>query len=110
MPGSYAEGKFVPTTVDGFDLDIEHGSRDQDANYIQLVQTLRDFMLQAKAAGDTREYIISGTPQCIVATDVMYNMIQGVRFDLINVQFYNTPQCKTTPTSPPIILIETDNE
>lgn len=93
----------MPTTVDGFDLDIEHGSADQDANYIQLVHSLRGFMEQAKAAGDSRDYIISGTPQCLVTKDVMYSMIQGVKFDLINLQLYNTPQCKA-PLAPAHII------
>lgn len=107
LPGSY-KGDFIPTVVDGFDFDIEHGSANQDAQYIGLIRALRGFMDQAKATGDTREYIISGSPQCLVTTDVMYNMIQGAKFDLINVQFYNTPQCKASPASPHIICIETN--
>ncbi|KAK1993950.1 chitin recognition protein [Colletotrichum falcatum] len=74
--------------VDGFDMDIEHPSTDNSAGYIALVSTLRNFYASA-----TKRYYLTGAPQCIVPDASMAAMISNVKFDMIFVQFYNTPSC-----------------
>lgn len=93
------DGLMPPTVVDGFDLDIEHASDDKDVAYIQFINTLRQLM----NTDSTRDYIISAAPQCTVQGDAMQNMINKAQFDLINVQFYNTPQCTYLQTSATLI-------
>ncbi|WDK21615.1 chitin recognition protein [Colletotrichum graminicola] len=74
--------------VDGFDMDIEHPSTDNSAGYIALVSLLRTFYASA-----TKPYYLTGAPQCIVPDASMAAMISSVKFDMIFVQFYNTPSC-----------------
>ncbi|KAK2010409.1 chitin recognition protein [Colletotrichum eremochloae] len=74
--------------VDGFDMDIEHASTDNSAGYIALVTALRKFYSSA-----AKRYYLTGAPQCIVPDANMAAMISSVKFDMIFVQFYNTPIC-----------------
>lgn len=41
----------------------------------------------------TKQYLITGAPQCIVPDANMGTMIAAVKFDIIWIQFYNTPYC-----------------
>ncbi|OLN86836.1 Endochitinase A1 [Colletotrichum chlorophyti] len=74
--------------VDGFDMDIEHPSTDNSAGYIALVTLLRQFFSTA-----SKPYYLTGAPQCVVPDANMAAMISAVKFDMIFVQFYNTPSC-----------------
>lgn len=97
--------------VDGFDMDIEHPSTgepqlfhsfffvpaeyahaylqtDNSAGYIALVTLLRTFFTMA-----SKQYYLTGAPQCVVPDASMAAMISAVKFDMIFVQFYNTPSC-----------------
>jgi chitinase len=40
-----------------------------------------------------KQYIITGAPQCVVPDASMATMISKVKFDILWVQFYNTPAC-----------------
>lgn len=40
-----------------------------------------------------KRYIITGAPQCIVPDANMGRMITGAKFDILYIQYYNTPQC-----------------
>jgi chitinase len=53
-----------------------------------MIQKLRSHFPEAD-----KEYMITGAPQCIVPDANMGNMIASVQFDVIWVQYYNTPQC-----------------
>jgi chitinase len=53
-----------------------------------MLQTLRSYFETA-----SKPYIITGAPQCVVPDADMGAMIQAVLFDIIWVQYYNTPQC-----------------
>jgi len=89
--------------VDGFDMDIEYQSTgmtnrsvlkphadnlDSSVGYIAMLQRLRVHFATA-----SKTYLISGAPQCVVPDANMAQMISAVQFDLIFIQFYNTPFC-----------------
>ena len=40
-----------------------------------------------------KTYLLTSAPQCVVPDANMGNLISAVSFDIIWVQFYNTPQC-----------------
>lgn len=73
--------------VDGFDLDIENGIGAYPYQY--LVSTLRELFETDKS----KQYYISGAPQCVVPDASMGDMIFNSVFDYLFVQFYNTPTC-----------------
>ncbi|KAK7963824.1 glycoside hydrolase [Apiospora saccharicola] len=75
-------------SVDGFDLDIEHPSTDASAGYKALVTKLRS--LYATVPG---MFYLTASPQCVVPDANMKDMLMATTFDIIFVQFYNTPQC-----------------
>ncbi|KAK8856371.1 glycoside hydrolase superfamily [Apiospora arundinis] len=76
-------------SVDGFDLDIEHPSTDGSAGYNALVTKLRS--LYATVPGSA--FYLTASPQCVVPDANMKDMLAATTFDMIFIQFYNTPQC-----------------
>ncbi|KAF4865232.1 putative endochitinase [Colletotrichum siamense] len=74
--------------VDGFDMDIEWPSTDNSEGYIAMLTLLRSFFPTA-----SKPYYLTGAPQCIVPDANMGDMITAIPFDMIFVQFYNTPAC-----------------
>ncbi|KAK2749016.1 putative class III aminotransferase [Colletotrichum kahawae] len=74
--------------VDGFDMDIEWPSTDNSEGYIAMLTLLRSFFATA-----SKPYYLTGAPQCIVPDANMGDMITAIPFDMIFVQFYNTPAC-----------------
>ncbi|KFY66785.1 hypothetical protein V497_00732 [Pseudogymnoascus sp. VKM F-4516 (FW-969)] len=85
LPGT--EGFGIATVVDGFDFDIEHPDTDKSAGYIAMINRLRSYFPKGS------NYLITGAPQCVVEDANMDLMIQGAEFDIIWVQYYNTPGC-----------------
>jgi chitinase len=53
-----------------------------------MIKTLRRHFGGAK-----KPYLITGAPQCVVPDANMGQMISQAQFDIIWVQYYNTPQC-----------------
>ncbi|KAJ8058396.1 hypothetical protein OCU04_012586 [Sclerotinia nivalis] len=49
--------------------------------------------LRAHFIGAEKQYLITGAPQCIIPDANMGNMIAASQFDILFIQFYNTPQC-----------------
>ncbi|KAI5927319.1 glycoside hydrolase superfamily [Camillea tinctor] len=74
--------------VDGFDLDIEHPSLDKAAGYKALVKRLRALYAREKGT-----YYLTASPQCVVPDANMAEILKATSFDMVFVQFYNTPQC-----------------
>ncbi|KAF3342510.1 hypothetical protein VdG1_06724 [Verticillium dahliae VDG1] len=74
--------------VDGFDMDIEHPSEDNSVGYNRLATRLRSYFPMA-----TKRYFLTASPQCIVPDANMASMISAAAFDIIFIQFYNTPHC-----------------
>ncbi|PMD31543.1 glycoside hydrolase family 18 protein [Hyaloscypha variabilis F] len=74
--------------VDGFDFDIEIPSPDTQVGYIAMASRLRTLFETA-----SKPYLLTGAPQCVVPDANMGALIKAVAFDIIWVQFYDTPQC-----------------
>jgi chitinase len=53
-----------------------------------MINRLRD-----NFKGASKQYLITGAPQCLVPDNNMGQMISQAKFDIIWVQFYNTPAC-----------------
>ncbi|KAI1817156.1 glycoside hydrolase family 18 protein [Poronia punctata] len=76
-------------SADGFDLDIEHPSLDSSAGYKALVKKLRSHY-------DTRSekpYYLTASPQCTVPDPNLADTLKAAKFDMLFVQYYNTPKC-----------------
>ncbi|KAI1820803.1 glycoside hydrolase superfamily [Xylaria intraflava] len=76
-------------SVDGFDLDIERPSDDHSAGYIALARRLR--ALYTTVSDKTR--YLTASPQCIVPDANLADTLRATQFDILFVQFYNTPSC-----------------
>ncbi|KAI2626377.1 carbohydrate-binding module family 18 protein [Xylaria nigripes] len=87
LPRPFDDGG-VEFSVDGFDLDIEHPPIDGFAGYKALVTQLR-------ALYDTVHgtYYLTASPQCVVPDANMAEILRAAAFDMVFVQFYNTPEC-----------------
>ncbi|KAI1102466.1 carbohydrate-binding module family 18 protein [Jackrogersella minutella] len=79
----------VGFAVDGFDLDVEHQPTDSWAGYKALATQLR--ANYAAAAGAT--YYLTASPQCIVPDANLQGVLLTGTFDMLFVQYYNTPYC-----------------
>ncbi|KAL3419827.1 chitin recognition protein [Phlyctema vagabunda] len=88
-PFDGSNGKSVE--VDGFDFDIELPPTDSAAGYIAMINRLR-----SRFSASSKQYLITGAPQCIVPDANMGAMITKAKFDIIWVQFYNTAQCSAS--------------
>ncbi|KAK8035090.1 glycoside hydrolase [Apiospora rasikravindrae] len=75
-------------SVDGFDLDVEHPSTDASAGYKALVTKLRSLYTTVPGT-----FYLTASPQCIVPDANMKDMLTATTFDMIFIQYYNTPQC-----------------
>ncbi|KAH8898654.1 glycoside hydrolase, partial [Thozetella sp. PMI_491] len=78
----------TPFSVDGFDLDIEFPSTDNSKGYKSLVSTLR-FLYSSVST----TYYLTASPQCVVPDSNLGDTIASTQFDMLFIQFYNTPQC-----------------
>ncbi|KAI0125235.1 glycoside hydrolase superfamily [Xylariales sp. AK1849] len=80
------------TFVDGFDFDIEYKFENQDP-YIAMIQKLRLLTI-----GCGEDIILTAAPQCPLSEEYMQmkDILEGVAFDKIWIQFYNNPVCDAT--------------
>lgn len=53
-----------------------------------MVTRLREYFSTAQ-----KPYILTGSPQCIVPDINMASKISAAPFDMLFIQFYNTPRC-----------------
>ncbi|KAJ9660973.1 hypothetical protein H2201_006701 [Coniosporium apollinis] len=94
---------FGDAVVDGFDFDIEsymdpHPKNDagdsmgeyQSQHYADMVNHLKS---ECFPRDGSKQYYISGAPQCITPDSHLADAIANSPFDFLFVQFYNTPQC-----------------
>ncbi|KAI1374212.1 carbohydrate-binding module family 18 protein [Hypoxylon crocopeplum] len=79
----------VGFSVDGFDLDIEHAPTDNWAGYTALATQLRTNY--NTATGQT--FYLTASPQCVVPDANLRGVLQQGVFDMLFIQYYNTPQC-----------------
>lgn len=76
--------------VDGFDFDIETNSADEQLGYVACINHLRKLIgIYQTAYPGSKDYIISGAPQCPIPDAHMDVIIAQAQFDIIWVQFYN---------------------
>lgn len=73
--------------LDGFDLDIENNVGAY--NYVFLIWKFRELF----ATDRSKQYFITGAPQCVVPDASMGDMIFNSPFDYLFIQYYNTPAC-----------------
>ncbi|KAI0137659.1 carbohydrate-binding module family 18 protein [Hypoxylon sp. NC0597] len=76
-------------SVDGFDLDIEHQPTDNWDGYIAFATQLRTNY--GTAPGQT--FYLTASPQCVVPDANLQGVLQHSVFDMLFIQYYNTPQC-----------------
>lgn len=107
LPRPFDGPNNFPVEVDGFDFDMEFptsgirinspfvfswfanlDSPDKQAGYIAMIKRLRSYYV-----GADKQYLITGAPQCIVPDANIGNMIAATQFDILFLQFYNTPWC-----------------
>ncbi|KAB8303332.1 hypothetical protein EYC80_004765 [Monilinia laxa] len=88
LPRPFDGPNDFPVEVDGFDFDMEFPTSDKQAGYIAMIQRLRSYYV-----GADKQYLITGAPQCIVPDANIGNMIAATQFDILFLQFYNTPWC-----------------
>lgn len=79
----------VGFSVDGFDLDIEHPPTDSWAGYNALATQLRTNF--GTASGQT--FYLTASPQCVVPDANLSGVLQKGIFDMLFIQYYNTPLC-----------------
>ncbi|KAG2206238.1 hypothetical protein INT47_007251 [Mucor saturninus] len=89
--GSSSTRPFGDAVLDGFDLDIEGGG---PTGYAAMVRRLRTHFSTDKS----KQYFITGAPQCPFPDAMMGTIMDQVGFDAVNVQFYNN-YCSTTSGS-----------
>ncbi|KAH7923986.1 glycoside hydrolase family 18 protein [Leucogyrophana mollusca] len=81
LGGSSTTRPFGDAVLDGVDLDIEGGSSTGYAAFVTEIRTL--------SAGASKEYYVTGAPQCPFPDAYLGSVIDEVGFDAIYVQFYN---------------------
>ncbi|KAI0839231.1 carbohydrate-binding module family 18 protein [Hypoxylon sp. FL0890] len=76
-------------SIDGFDLDIELPPTDNWAGYTALATQLRANF----GTAPEQTFYLTASPQCVVPDANMQGVLQQVVFDMLFIQYYNTPQC-----------------
>ncbi|KAJ3777575.1 glycoside hydrolase family 18 protein [Lentinula raphanica] len=83
LGGSSSTRPFGSAVLDGVDLDIEGGGGTGYAAFVTEIRSL--------ASGASKQYYITGAPQCVFPDASLGSVIDAVAFDAIYVQFYNNP-------------------
>ncbi|KAI0034208.1 glycoside hydrolase [Vararia minispora EC-137] len=81
LGGSSSTRPFGAAVLDGVDLDLEGGSQTGWPAFVTQIRTL--------AAGASKQYYVTGAPQCPFPDAFIGNTLNTVAFDAIYVQFYN---------------------
>ncbi|KAF7789642.1 hypothetical protein EIP86_000588 [Pleurotus ostreatoroseus] len=81
LGGSSSTRPFGDAVLDGIDLDIEGGST---AHFVTFINQLRSHF-----NGASKQYYITGAPQCPFPDAYLGSVINAVGFDAVYVQFYN---------------------
>ncbi|KIL65608.1 carbohydrate-binding module family 5 protein [Amanita muscaria Koide BX008] len=83
LGGTSSTRPFGNAVLDGVDLDIEGGSSTCYATFINTIRSL--------ASGASKQYYITGAPQCVYPDTSLGGVLSTASFDAIYVQFYNNP-------------------
>ncbi|KAI9487266.1 MAG: glycoside hydrolase superfamily [Benjaminiella poitrasii] len=89
--GNSSTRPFGDAIIDGFDLDIEGGG---STGYSALIKKLRKHF----DTDDSKDYYITGAPQCPYPDAMLGEALDEAYFDAVNVQFYNN-YCSATSSS-----------
>ncbi|KIJ04741.1 chitinase [Paxillus involutus ATCC 200175] len=81
LGGSSTMRPFGGAVLDGVDLDIEGGASTGYAAFVTEIRSL--------ASGASKQYYVTGAPQCPFPDAYLGSVINQVGFDAIYVQFYN---------------------
>ncbi|KAJ3524077.1 hypothetical protein NM688_g8625 [Phlebia brevispora] len=81
LGGSSSTRPFGAAVLDGVDLDIEGGSTEYYTNFVT--------QLRSHMNGASKQYFITGAPQCPFPDAYLGSVINAVGFDALYVQFYN---------------------
>ncbi|KAL6703780.1 Chitinase 2 [Coniothyrium glycines] len=82
---------FGNAVIDGFDLDLEADEANMPSGNKDLIFKNYNYFGQQVKAKSTM--LLTGAPQCIVPDARLYDALKTVPFDMLFVQFYNTPEC-----------------
>lgn len=80
--GSSSTRPFDSAVIDGFDLDIEGGAATGYAAFVNQMRT-------HYASDTSKQYYISGAPQCPYPDAYLGTVLNTAWFDFVWVQFYN---------------------
>ncbi|KAF8640643.1 hypothetical protein AX17_000300 [Amanita inopinata Kibby_2008] len=83
LGGNSSTRPFGNAVLDGVDLDIEGGSSDHYAVFVNKIRSLTD--------GANKRYYITAAPQCVFPDASLGGVLNTASFDAIYVQFYNNP-------------------
>ncbi|CAG8960412.1 hypothetical protein HYFRA_00008130 [Hymenoscyphus fraxineus] len=89
---------FGDVSVDGFDFDYESsGEAQQPMPFLaDFAKELRRLMDEPPTAGTlAKRYYLTAAPQCVFPDKKNVEMLDGVFFDALFVQYYNNPRCGT---------------
>ncbi|ETW83246.1 glycoside hydrolase family 18 protein [Heterobasidion irregulare TC 32-1] len=81
LGGSSSTRPFGSAVLDGVDLDLEGGSSSFWPDFITQIRS--------HASGASKQYYVTGAPQCPFPDAYMGSIINAVGFDAVYVQFYN---------------------
>ncbi|KZF20453.1 glycoside hydrolase family 18 protein, partial [Xylona heveae TC161] len=86
---------FGDVSLDGFDFDIESlesslpGPSYLSSGYATMISHLRELFAEEQS----KDFYISGAPQCVIPDAHLADAVQNSWFDFLFIQFYNTPVC-----------------
>ncbi|KAI0761004.1 glycoside hydrolase [Trametes elegans] len=81
LGGSSSVRPFGSAVLDGIDLDIEGGSTQHFAAFVNRIRQHAD--------GANKKYYVSAAPQCPFPDAYLSTVLNAVAFDAVYVQFYN---------------------
>ncbi|KAA1467671.1 glycoside hydrolase [Dentipellis sp. KUC8613] len=83
LGGSSSTRPFGAAVLDGVDLDLEGGSATGWPAFVTRIRS--------HASGASKQYYITGAPQCPYPDAWIGSVLNAVGFDAVYVQFYNNP-------------------
>ncbi|TEB39358.1 class III chitinase [Coprinellus micaceus] len=81
LGGQSSTRPFGSAVLDGIDLDIEGGTSNYYATFVEKIRSL--------AAPTGKKYYFSAAPQCVYPDAALGTVLNAAAFDAIYVQFYN---------------------
>ncbi|KAF9270513.1 glycoside hydrolase family 18 protein [Marasmius fiardii PR-910] len=82
LGGSSSTRPFGDAVLDGVDLDIEGGTSDHYATFVNGIRS--------RASGG-KKYYITAAPQCVYPDGALGGVLNSANFDAVYAQFYNNP-------------------